>query len=1689
MVFPEGIAAGQVEVDDLLIAVNSLETSVASPNEVIRSLSQFPVHVYIERRALASTAPPPRCSTSSASSTAPVARSPTASASSLSAAPVTAAPVAAASAAAAPVTISLVAMTPVAAAPVVAAPVAAASVVAALEATALPDDSESAWVWLGANRDDAPAGTRAGRGQAAPLAGCRHSTSAGFDRGLQNQPEQANSSPVNASMPPSATLDEGLHNQPEQTNVSPVVASTPARGTLDEGLTEQTHAISVTASRPASGTLDESRDNILRHIAAYEISFIEAATGMGKSSKVPQFVLDADPRHVVWQLQPRRLAAKRLAEYVSATRSGGGGLGNEVGYRVRGDEQTSESTRLVYMTTGYFLHFALHHFQRDNIGWCTHLFVDEVHEASEEIELVLLLSRVLCSEGRLPFKVVVLSATLDFLTLHSYFTTAPVASELEDMSSEIAAVLGRSRAGTWHTKAGGPSSLDVRLVEGDGPLGITCAWHEGNAGMHEYDVDMPGWVVAKISNRCSVAIGRVRVGDRLDMVSGQPAAGISGRALHHALEARPLLARFLRRALQAINVAPASLQLCPATPHEVTIRFLDELEDCFLESLGVTAPNFSVSRFRGGVGPEPQLMDFCARLLLEECRSPDDCALVFLPGITEIEHFKKTLERRIQQLQLGPIDIVVLHSITVSQTSEVRRPQGLPVAYVATSIAETSITLPELTVVFDFGLARGCTFDPTLEMEQLTTRMASRTSAKQRAGRVGRTRPGRVYRLYPSCAWEHMPTYDSWGALRNMESMVLLLTKTLVPFMGVTLQECVNMLVNKPSPEDLALTLSRLLELEALVEGSALCAEMGQTQQYTLSAFGDFAVNMGILGPRLSRLVYCSLIFGCPRAAIVVAAFHTIVGKGDIFTAPREFEKDDPPVEILLSLGVGEAEDGLGIQFQGVAWKVEGVCAGSWSEQNGVQKADTLLLINGQSVDGLMQDEVMACMRLRPITFTFQRIPSTTSVPVGVFEPIWKIARLSLDLDRGNLSEPAMLLRLFDGYLSRTLGPIQDVCSMHKLRLVDAMTREVCDKLKGMYFDFKHQNKQQVWDRDVQHVIWNIHYDAMFWEAALAEQLCLAKGANRHFVSDCFDDESLENLGLTLCAAFSTNFIYSTLPVRKGPAVPVVTLRSGPAELEPDVLAAQIHRTYGARLAVKRVEGQPPGNFELNFPACHGAVPPKMLGGIFTGAAASPGGPVVAFLGAGALANMVARRDGRHRLLLLQEDGAADFAGELHVDPSFEWHVLRAPWLPCRPALRASPVASAHPAPSIGPSLPPSGPGAGGFRVAVAAEVEATKVQAQRKGRNVRTGKTARCWLTAWLPNDGHADLAMLMAFWPRDFRWQEDLSATDLECVAYSSVSLGDEGPLLRLPPGRPLRGSEREALVKKHAELQRALRVGSYRKENLPSLSWLQRWGRQCLAGASVEQQELKKEEPIARPCQGGCGFAVTWHPTHCCNCCAEGKSVHGHRCEKIQCGPRREPAARPCLGVCGFAVTWHPSHCCNCCAEGISVHGHRCEKVPYEKEEEDEEQPRRMPGHAEPKEYAPGEFGFTAKAEKEATVEAEEKAEANIWVARYSNLQAPGTVRLGSASVPMEDAERGFAAAPAAPQWQRSGAATAALLRHVARPLRLPPPRLAAASGPLGWVLRVARREKAAASRRAELEAVEVGLEDVRVATAVV
>ena len=140
---------------------------------------------------------------------------------------------------------------------------------------------------------------------------------------------------------------------------------------------------------------------------------------------------------------------------------------------------------------------------------------------------------------------------------------------------------------------------------------------------------------------------------------------------------------------------------------------------------------------------EPQIAD----TILRAMRADTGSLLAFLPGAAEIRRTKTLLEARAEP----STDLVALYGALAGDEQDraiAPAPPGRRKIVLATSIAETSITIEGVRIVVDSGLARVPRYEPDVGVTRLETVRVSRAAADQRRGRAGRTEPGVCYRLW-----------------------------------------------------------------------------------------------------------------------------------------------------------------------------------------------------------------------------------------------------------------------------------------------------------------------------------------------------------------------------------------------------------------------------------------------------------------------------------------------------------------------------------------------------------------------------------------------------------------------------------------------------------------------------------------------------------------------------------------------------------------------------------------------------------------------------------------------------------------------------------------------------------------------------------------------------------------------------
>ena len=157
---------------------------------------------------------------------------------------------------------------------------------------------------------------------------------------------------------------------------------------------------------------------------------------------------------------------------------------------------------------------------------------------------------------------------------------------------------------------------------------------------------------------------------------------------------------------------------------------------------------FPVETIYLGRNPVERIEDAAARACLTALGEQPGSILAFLPGQGEIH---RTAQRINERLRDGSVDVVALYGALDKETQDRAiqpSPQGRRKIVLATSVAETSLTIEGVRVVVDCGLSRVPRFEPSSGLTRLATVRVSRSSAEQRRGRAGRTEPGVCYRLW-----------------------------------------------------------------------------------------------------------------------------------------------------------------------------------------------------------------------------------------------------------------------------------------------------------------------------------------------------------------------------------------------------------------------------------------------------------------------------------------------------------------------------------------------------------------------------------------------------------------------------------------------------------------------------------------------------------------------------------------------------------------------------------------------------------------------------------------------------------------------------------------------------------------------------------------------------------------------------
>ncbi len=274
---------------------------------------------------------------------------------------------------------------------------------------------------------------------------------------------------------------------------------------------------------------------------------------------------------------------------------------------------------------------------------------------------------------------------------------------------------------------------------------------------------------------------------------------------------------------------------------------------------------------------ERQMADAIATAL----RADSGSVLAFLPGAAEIRRTQNFLGERVQDASIEIVPLFGALDAAVQDRAIAPAPKGTRKVVLATSIAETSLTIEGVRIVVDSGLARVPRYEPDIGLTRLETVRAARAAVDQRRGRAGRTEPGVCYRLWDEPQTASLAPYTQPEILSaDLSSLVLDLAQW-----GVADPAALSFLDPPPQPAWKEAK-SLLNELNAL-DGDGRITTEGKS----LRALA--------LPPRLARMIVDSHRAGRGEEAAEIAAILTERGLGgdsaDLEHRRDQFRRDRSP--------------------------------------------------------------------------------------------------------------------------------------------------------------------------------------------------------------------------------------------------------------------------------------------------------------------------------------------------------------------------------------------------------------------------------------------------------------------------------------------------------------------------------------------------------------------------------------------------------------------------------------------------------------------------------------------------------------------------------------------------------------------------------------------------------------------------
>lgn len=463
---------------------------------------------------------------------------------------------------------------------------------------------------------------------------------------------------------------------------------------------------------------------IMEAIRYNDVTIICGETGSGKTTQLPQFLYEAGyaRNHMICITEPRRVAAMAMSRRVADEMS----LSTRVvSYHIRYEGNVTSDTKIKFVTDGVLLREIQENFLLTDYSV---IIIDEAHERSVFSDILMgILSRIVALRRKKlnPLKLIIMSATLrvdDFAKNPRLFTPEPPVLKVEARQFPVSIHFSKTTPDN-HINAAFAKVCKIHQTQAPGGILVFVT------GRNEVNT-----LCRKLKKVFPSSNNSIQEDE--DESTGEPSS-----SKKVALEKKSL--KEMRKSKRIKKIG----QLLPSINLD---NFVDRVDD---------GPSLAVD--------DDQESDVESAADLDEDPADDEESVELL-SVT-------------RGSACEPLYCLPLYSMLPKHRQEAvfqKPPAGHRLCVVATNVAETSLTIPDIKYVIDTGKVKKKLYDKTTGVSAFLTSWCSKASADQRSGRAGRTSAGHCYRLYSSAVFNNdFPQFSEPEILvKPIDDLVLQLT-------------------------------------------------------------------------------------------------------------------------------------------------------------------------------------------------------------------------------------------------------------------------------------------------------------------------------------------------------------------------------------------------------------------------------------------------------------------------------------------------------------------------------------------------------------------------------------------------------------------------------------------------------------------------------------------------------------------------------------------------------------------------------------------------------------------------------------------------------------------------------------------------------------------------------------------------